>query len=294
MSNSPVTVCYGESGKGKTTQIEPFSIYIAETTHLPTLLISGDGGGYAPIGRAIRAGLVEVVELASQEKPMGLMRNILQGKSKDVDLRRFGAIAIDGLTSIANLFLRNQTAQGRKISQDVVGMFDEMGQKFGAPPPSLYGLVQMVMLDILTIDLKRLPSNIKRVYMTAHESKGQDTNMETVYGPATVGKAGLGQIQPATGDTLHFDTVEDSKKNQIHVAWFKDHLDPKTKIPYITKSRLEPRVLATFAEKYPEGYIPLIFDKEGNAVSSIADYFRFLDSLSETVDPELSKLLTKA
>lgn len=299
------TVAYGDSGRGKTSQIAPFAIYTAQKTGMKTLLVTADGGGYDPINRVVSGGLVDVFDVAAVDDPMGTVRAFFQGSMKNppFDLRSYGALAVEGLTSLASLFLRDQTRKGRKISQDPVGLFEEQGIKFAAPPPSLYGLVQQTMMDILHQDMAGLPPNILRTYITAHEKKGTDFAQETIYGPSLVGKVGPVEVPPLAGDLLHFDVVKtgevvdkaSGKKMPIEklVAWFVDHPDPRTGIMYKAKTRAEVTQRKVLMERFPNGYIPLELGDDGEFSSSLVTYWELLDTLASTKAPDYTHLLSR-
>jgi hypothetical protein len=291
--NTRTTLAYGQSGLGKTSQVEPISIYVAEQTNQPTLLITADPGGYDPLSDVLDAGLVEVFDLAVQPDPMPTLRDIFQGKHKTIKLEKFGAIAWEGLTSTAFLCLRNQTAKGRKISEDPVGEFSEGGRKFAAPARSLYLLIQQFMMDAL-LDLRYLPSNIKHVYVTAHESKGIDLDGNSIYGPALVGKAGVPLVAPAVGDLLHFDTITlDPKKPDAvqFVAWFRSHYEGNTRIPYLAKPRTTPSGVPKLQTQWPKGYFPLSIGDDGQFTNSVVDYWKFLEAISSGKSEQLKQLI---
>lgn len=292
-SSARTTLAYGQSGLGKTSQIDPFSIWIWEKYKLPTLLITCDPGGSDPLYDVKEAGLVEVFDLAPEPNPMPTMRDILQGKHKTIKLDRFAAIAWEGLTSTAFHCLRNQTAKGRKVSEDPVGEFTEDGRKFAAPARSMYLLIQQFMMDAL-LDIRYLPDNIKHVYITAHESKGIDLDGNSIYGPALVGKAGVPLVAPAVGDLLHFDTITpDSKKpDQVQfVAWFRSHYEGNSRIPYLAKPRTTPNGVPKLKAKWPQGYIPLTIGEDGQFTSSVVDYLQFLEDISSGRSEQLKQQL---
>lgn len=288
MTSTRTTLVYGASGLGKTSQIDPISVYIAEKFGRPTLLITADSGGSDALEDVKSAGLVDVFDLAVEPNPMPTLRDLLQGRHKTVKLNKYGCIAWEGLTSTAGLCLRDQTAKGRKVSQEVVGLFEEGGRKFGAPPPAMYGFIQNFIIDVLSIDIRYLPDNIRQVYITAHESRGVDTEQNTIYGPAVCGKAATGQISPHVGDMFHVDTVGNET-----VAWFTRHTEGASKIPFIAKPRVPPSVYPVMLQRWPKGYIPLTINSDGAFTSSIVSYLQFLDAASSNRSDELKKLINQ-
>ena len=274
-------LCYGATGTRKTTNVGAFAKFVYETTRAPVRYISADGGGWEPIQPYIDAGIVIPYRLSDSPTLLESIRLFRKGFwpndagefKKDLD--NVGAYAVEGLTSISMLMLRHLVTKGQKVAQDVVGQFKEGSEIFGAAAMAHYGFVQQEVLDMIGA-FSTLPTLSKRILMTAHEGKGQDEQTrQTIYGPATVGKAITDKIPLFFGDLLHFETtVIDAKKNETTVrAYLKNHADADLQsILWPAKVRMPFDVVESFNKKWPDGFIDL-------GRESLYDYLKFMDSV---------------
>jgi len=302
-------VIYGPTGSRKTSQIGEFAKYIYEKTGKKTRLLSADGGGWGPIQDLINAGIIEAWRVVEEKDPKAAIIAASQGawpKELKNGLRVMGTpvatpspiqrkeflkdvagYAVEGWTSIAALVMGDTVSKGQKISQDIVGRFEEQTEfgnmTFGAPSMSHYGFAQRFILDIIR-NFSGLP--MERVLYTALEGKGEDKLSKiTQYGPATAGGAQTAAIPQYVGDCLHFeDFIKDLGPDPLNPkqklvepgvrAWFVQHPDPATGIMWPAKARLVPSQAAKFRElmgKY--GYFELT-DSVG-----LGTYLRTQDSL---------------
>jgi len=283
LTNQAITsLSYGASGTYKTTAVGHFARYIHEKTKKKTRLIASDTN-VEPIQDYIDSGLVEPIFLTENPDLLGFAVQLCRGYwPKDGKLvagfgmEEVGGYAMEGLTSLSQLLMTHFAQKGQKIQEEVVGMFSEAGVKFGANPRSHYGFVQGQIYNILT-DLRALP--VERVFITAHEGKGQDDfSKQLVYGPAAVGTAATARIPPYVGDLFHHDIVEvgSGSAKSIEVrAFLQPHPDPQTKVMWPAKTRLRPSIVKQVMERFPEGYIRLGLD------SGIDQYFRVQDEIRE-------------
>lgn len=274
-------LCYGATGTRKTTSLGSAAKYIYETTRAPVRYISADGGGWEPIQPYIDAGIVIPYRLSDGPTLLEQIRLFRKGFwpnetgefKKNLD--NVGAYAIEGLTSISMLMLRHLVTKGQKVAQDVVGQFKEGSEIFGAAAMAHYGFVQQEILDTIGA-FSTLPTLGKRVFFTAHEGKGQDEQTrQTIYGPASVGKAITDKIPLFFGDLLHFETVVlDLKTNKTTVrAYLKNHADADLQsILWPAKARMPFDVVADFEKKWPNGYIDL-------GEETLYDYLKFMDAV---------------
>lgn len=283
---------YGESGTFKTSNIGRFARYIYEKTGKPTRLISADGGGWMPVQAEIDAGIIDALRIVEAEQPLPLLRKLGQGywpsdgRLQLQGLDEVGAYAVEGLTSIPMLLLRHLAKTGRKVAEEVVGRFEEEievdGRKtkevFSAPARSHYGFIQNFVLDMLA-NFRALP--VERVLFTAHEGKGSDdvTN-QTIYGPATVGKAITDRLPSEVGDLLHFyaaPVAVTGGKSRLEVRCYMDkHPDTQTSIIWPAKTRLQPEQLTEFRGKFPEACFPLTLEQ------GVETYLKFQDESRST------------
>jgi hypothetical protein len=125
----------------------------------------------------------------------------------------------------------------------------------------LYGLV---------MNYTSLP--VEYVLFTALESKTEDDDRSTIYGPAISGKKGTAQCGAWFGDLIHAqdypiarklmvpDPKDPSKKIEQDVVdltvryHFKKHLDPSTGIPFPAKPRVTPEKIAELEKRFAGGY----------------------------------------
>lgn len=276
---------YGETGTYKTSNVGRFARYVYERTGKPTRLVSADGGGWMPVQAEIDAGIIDALRIVEAEQPLPLLRKLgqgywpIDGKLVLSDLSDVGAYAVEGLTSIPMLLLRHLVKTGRKVSEEVIGKFEEeievdgkkVKETFSAPSRSHYGFIQNFVLDMLAA-FRALP--VERVLFTAHEGKGSDdiTN-QMVYGPATVGKAITDRIPSEVGDLLHFyATPVGGNRAKLEIRCFMDkHPDTQTQVLWPAKTRLQPEQLEEFNKRWPERSFSLTLDQ------GIEQYLRFQD-----------------
>lgn len=279
---------YGETGTFKTSNVGRFARYIYEKTGKPTRLISGDGGGWLPVQAEIDAGIIDALRVVEADQPLSLLRKLSQGywpvndRLVLTDPTEIGGYAVETLTSLPTLVLRSLVRSGRKISEEVMGRFDEKievdgkstVETFGAPAKSHYGFVQNFTLDLIT-NFGALP--VDRVLFTALEGKGgDDITQQTVYGPATVGKAITDRLPAMVGDLLHFYAVPASTGRAEVRCYMDKHPDTQTKIMWPAKPRLQAGQLEAFEARWPERYFTLTPD------SGIEQYLRFQDEVLST------------
>ncbi len=139
--------------------------------------------------------------------------------------------------------------------------------------------------------LKALPC--PWAYVTTHESKGEDTQKRTVFGPSILGKAATDKVASWFCCTLHHESymvnseVKTAKGN-INVtrpgirAYFIRHPDPETpNIYWPAKLDLEPKTNARVMNKWPHGYIPMTLDGKGEYVSGVHSLLKEIDAVRE-------------
>lgn len=228
---------YGESGTFKTTQIKWFARYIYKKTGKPIRLISADLGGYAPCEPEVRAGLIIPWRVSTIDNFLPVLRKLSKGywpivKEKDsglpdkrkiqyLDLQspsadtwnNCGGYAVESLTSIGDAEMANLVATGRKVSEEVVGVWEEKvmvdGQEtkesFGAPAKSHYGFVQNAIYSTINA-FSSLP--VEYVLFTALEAKAEEEDRTTIYGPSVAGKKATPKVPSWVGDCIHHDSIQ--------------------------------------------------------------------------------------
>jgi hypothetical protein len=285
---------FGPTGSFKTTQIKRLARYIADTTGKSTVLISTDGGGWAPCLPEIKVGMIIPYRVETSTLPMFILRKLSQGywpqepeetrpdkiNMKPIDWTKIGGCAVEGWTSISELYMgylpdkgisvggedRNKLggfSQGAYVDGNIVTEHFRSNTRgdYREVQKDLYGLVQQ---------FNSLP--FKYVLYTALEARGKDEDGRMVYGPAIAGQKATGQCGPWVGDLIHAQdyqvvrtvSVPDPQDKEKMIPqqvveptvryYFKRHLDPDTNIPFPAKPRLAPEVSHLMEKRFPGGY----------------------------------------
>lgn len=256
---------YGETQSGKTSLLGALARAYHSRTGKKTRLILCDEGGPSAIQPEINDGIIEVVDMMGDSQPqsnlMWLAKGHFIGDSGSIDQKKqnlegIGIVALDSISSAADLVINQLVQSGTKISQDVVALREEQGLKFGNPSQSHYGAVQRYMLQLISA-LNGLP--VDHVFYTALESKGQDaTDGSVTLGPLVSGKALTSQVPSRMNRILHLEIVPtQDKKSRVYRIYFRPHIDSVLFRPWPANLRL-PLKLQKQLEGHPEygkGYI---------------------------------------
>lgn len=309
-------VVYGPTGTRKTTQIGEFAKYIYAKTGKKTRLLSADGGGWGPIQNLVNAEIIEpwrVVEEANPKValikaskgawPDQLKNGIRMSKfvtqpltteAKVTALKDVGAYAVEGWASIAQLLMGDLVAKGQKISEDIVGKFEESAdfgsESFGAPGRSHYGFVQNFILSMIR-NFGGLP--VERILYSSLEGKGEDSISKVLqYGPLISGKALTASIPTYVGDCLHFedftepvgvDPANPSQKlfeSKVRV-WFTQHPDVQSGVMWPAKPRIVGDKYEQFKQTVgPNGYFIL------GPTANLGTYLAAQDEILETASAD--------
>lgn len=308
-------VLYGPTGSFKTTQIKWFARYIAEVTGKATLLLSTDGGGWGACQPEIDAGMIRPYRAETNVLPLPILRRVSQGFwPKDpnetdpasidlipVDWNEVGGIAVEGWTSITQAFMRylpdkgiNVGGEDRsklsfKVPVHVGGLIVE--EKFGSNTRGDYGFAQNT-LNGLVLNWNALP--VHYVLYTALESKTEDDDRSTTFGPAISGKKGTRDCGAWVGDMIHAQDYPKIEKVSVPDPtkpagtmeqdiigltcryYYMKHPDPSTGIPFPAKPRVTPEKVSALLKRFPGGY----FEPSPTGENSFAEYLRVIDSLN--------------
>lgn len=232
---------YGETQSGKTSLIGSFARDLHQRTGKITRLIMTDEGGTAAIAPEISEGIIEVVSMVADSLPQSNLMWLAKGAwpseswpdnkgtlNKPIDIQaltaKVGMIVLDSLSSAAGLVMNFFVNSGMKVAQEVVGLREEQGLKFGAPAMAHFGAVQQFMLQ-LTTALSGL--NVEKIIYTALESKGSDTvDGQIILGPLIAGKALTGVIPSRMNRILHLEIVPSAnKEDRSYRIYFEPHVD---------------------------------------------------------------------
>lgn len=284
-------IAYGSSGSFKTTAVKHFSRYIYEVTGKNTLLVSMDGGGWDPCNPETAIGQIKPYR-ASMDIPLPVLRMISKGyfpKDQElstasqvnmmpVDWNEYGGVAVEGLTSISQAIMRYLSDHGMMVGgeKSLPGMFSqdifvEGGLKretFGSSTQGHYGFVQNFIYSFV-MNMISLPCHY--VLFTALESRTEEDDRTTIFGPQIAGKKATALVPSWVGDCIHFqdypkertaklkDEATGEEKEEVRVetlvkAFFIKHPDPGTGIMFPAKPRITPECIKALMEVYPGGY----------------------------------------
>jgi hypothetical protein len=309
-------VIYGATGTRKTSQVKWFAHYIAEKTGKATFLISLDGGGWEPCDPEVQAGMILPYRPEMTQLPMIILRKLSQGYwPKDlketvpekinlvpINWDVVGGVAIEGWSSISQAMMRYLPDRGLNVGGEdrskLGGFRQEMyveGQltreDFRSNTRGDYGFVQNHLYG-LVMNWNALPCHY--VLYTALESKGEDDDRTTVYGPDIAGKKAISKSGAWVGDQIHAqdyatpkivkvphpvdpNVLVDQTIADVTVRFhFKKHPDPVSGILFDAKPRVTPEQSAKLDQRFPGGY----FEPKLDGKDSFADYLRELDKLS--------------
>lgn len=309
------SICwYGPTGVFKTSQIKFLARYVARKTGKATLLLSTDGGGWQPCQPEVDAGMIVPYHPEANSIPLPILRKISQGywpedpdetnpskiNLRPIDYDKFGACVVEGWTSISELAMRFLPDKGISVggedrnksnmmfTQPVYVEGQIKNETFGSNTRGDFGFTQRLIYS-LTMNFNALPFLI--VGYTALESKTEDDDRATTYGPAIAGKKGTANCGPWVGDLLHAQDyqvvrtikVPDPKGGQMDSQvvdtqvryYFKKQLDQLSGIPFPAKTRVSPDRLAELDKIFPGGYF------EPTPTGGMDKYLEAIDTLSE-------------
>lgn len=309
-------VIYGPSGSWKTSQVKWFARYIAKKTGKATLLLSSDGGGWEPCRPEVEAGMIRPYRCDSATVPMPILHLVSKGywpKDPENPRRGFrpvnwdeiGGMAVEGWTSISQVIMRYLPASGISVGgedrtklggwaqdvtvEDAEGQSRTLNLNFRSNTRGDFGFVQAQLYSLVT-NFNALPCEY--VLYTALESKTEDDDRSTIYGPAIAGKKATAQCGAWVGDLLHAQDytvprnieVNNPEKpgekmlqtvHDVTVRYFyKKHPDPVTGILFPAKPRVTPERIGDLEKKLPGGYF------EPTTSWGIDKYLEFVDSLA--------------
>lgn len=283
-------VVYGQSGTLKTTAGKHFSRYIYEVTGKRTLLFSMDGGGWGPMTPEIDAGII-VPYRGNQQVPLPVIRKVSQGYwPKDsgeteiektnlskINFEEFGGLVVEGLTSISQVLMRYLADKAIKTGEEATNAFTQgvivdgqvVNEVFAGNSRGHYGFVQNQLYGLVS-NMLSLPFHY--ILFTALESKTEDDDRSTVYGPQVAGKKATNLVPSWVGDCLHSegfqvttpvmvpDPQDPSKRVQQNIietkvrTYFVKHPDPVTGINFPAKPRVTPEQVGALMKQFPGGY----------------------------------------
>jgi hypothetical protein len=312
-------VIYGESGSYKSTSAAHFSRYIYEVTGKRTLLFSLDGGGWGPMDPEIQAGLI-LPYRCNIQVPLPVIRKISQGywperpeetsiaatNLRAVNWQEFGGMVVEGMTSISQALMRHLADQGIKTGEEATNQFAQnvmvdgvkTAEKFAGNSRGHYGFVQNQLYSMV-MNFTGLPCHY--VLFTALESRTEEDDRTTIYGPAVAGKKATAMVPSWVGDCIHSQTTPvkrsvqvpdpaDPKKlvdsevvDTVARMYFMKHPDPATGIMFPAKPRVSPERVADLLRRYPGGYF------EPTPQKGFDEYLRTVDERGKSQAESVTK-----
>lgn len=307
-------VIYGPTGTRKTTQAKWFAHYIARATGKATNLLSLDGGGWGPCQPEIDAGMIRPFRVDSAAAPLLFLRKLSQGFwPKDaakgeqselvpVDWDEVGGYVVEGWTSIAQAIMRFLPDKGINVggedrtklggfSQSITAGGQTVQEHFRSNTRGDYGFVQAMLYGIV-MNFNSLPCHY--VLYTALESKTEDDDRATTFGPAIAGKKATAQCGAWVGDMIHAQDYprvreesvpdpakpgETMKQQVVDMTvrfYFTKHIDAVTNIPFPAKPRVTPEKMAELMERFRGGY----FEPDENGKNGFGEYLEFVDQMN--------------
>jgi len=286
-------IIYGSTGSRKTTQGKWLAHRVASLTGKATLLLSMDGGGWGPMQPEVDAGMIEPFYCDPGLVPLPTLRKVSQGywpedpsqpasaiNLKPMNYAKFGGLIVEGWTSITSAAMRYLPDRGINVggeereklggfSQGVTVDGREEKQTFRSNTRGDYGFVQNFLYG-LVMNFNSLP--LYYVLYTALESKTEDDDRSTIYGPAISGKKATSQCGAWIGDLIHAqdyavkstvnvpdpaDATKTIPQELIDVKvrfYYKKHPDPATGILFPAKPRVTPERVRDLERAFPGGY----------------------------------------
>ncbi len=313
---------YGSTGRYKTTQLCSAAQYIWKKYGRRTRLISAEPASSADIVMPfVEAGVIEVFWMTRSVAPRSALQKLLRGEwpvavqveggwrarfqpTPSAEWEHIGAYALEGTASMAELVLNALVAEGRKISEEVVGLYTEDGEKLGNPARSHFGAAQQDVLKWIKEAPKSLydasRGMVEYIFVLGHESKGTDeTTRQAIYGPGFVGQAATGKVGKDIGTMIHMEEVTEIQKvgNQTVPrtevrAYFRSHPDSDNpNILWQAKPRIPPFAgpIAALDRKFPGGYfVPTPLDAP--QTMGMKEFLEFQDRLQEMASESLKKM----
>lgn len=290
-------IIYGDSGSLKSTAAKHFARYIYERTGKRTLLLSMDGGGWGPMEPEIQAGIILAYK-GNMQVPLPVLRKISQGywpedsgeteisktNLRKIDWSEFGGLIVEGVTSISQALMRHLADNGIKTGEEATSKFSQQVivdrvvtvESFAGNSKGHYGFVQNTLYSLIT-NFISLPCEY--VLFTGLESRTEEDDRTTVYGPQVAGKKMTNLIPSYVGDCIHAqcfgverivqvpDPADKTKKiastviDTIVRMYFNKHPDPNTGIMFPAKPRVAPEMIPELDKRFPGGYFqPTIYD----------------------------------
>jgi hypothetical protein len=308
---------YGVTGTFKTSQAAQFARWCHANYGGVVLMITTDSG-FAPVLEEVQAGIVKPWKVSSCKHPIAVIKRVSKGFwTKELDVTTgignqeklyeisaqewegISGIIVEGLEWNAKLYMTDSTRKGRSLGEPLQGADlkdtqKELGEVYLMGSRGTFRGAQEFTLDYID-RFKVLPC--PWVMFTSHEDKGEDDNGRSCYGPATIGKALTHTISGAFECTLHsvknsYTATVGTKGNERKVQklsgrmYYIEHPDAVSKtLSWPAKLSVPMKIQAQVERRWPDGYVPLLMDEDGNPTSGIADLLDVIDPPPAAEEP---------
>lgn len=278
---------YSDSRLGKTTNLYFMVRYIWEKYGLISRVIIGDPGGATPFidSGMVDDGIVQLFDFSYRQLAIADFRRLSKGywpitNSKGDEYFRsdnycltpkevwpkIGGYFIDSMTSVGRLLLSHCSNQQGGLGFKEAWSYEEDGEVIRGLQQGHYGIVQKEVYMLHAQGFSMLP--VKFLGWTALVGKGEDKkDRSSKYGPQLIGNASTPEIPTWFHDTFHIEKIVETREDpdnkgvmvnvEKRVAWFVEHPDKETGIPYICGPRLLPEIYREYLGAFKNGYIPL-------------------------------------
>lgn len=298
---------YGDTDCYKTTQLSFLAQWLYAKTGKALFLVSADAGTWEPLNNHVEAGIVQplsLLKLPANVDVRFLLRKLTDGVvPKDIDQyghmsstmlapidsAKYGGIAFEGITSIAELLLRQSA--GKKVLQNASWSETIGGETFGGLSESHYGAAQEEVIN-LVIRSQGIPLEV--VCWTGHELASEDKSKRPVRGVAVVGVKGTARVAKNVGTMIHCTKslvgYKEDKEKGTSIAqyepryYFQSHPDITmaghpvfADTLYPAKTRLPPASMPKLLERFKGGYFVPTFEK------GLDEFLAFEDELADSV-----------
>jgi hypothetical protein len=309
----PRSIClYGTSGTTKTSQSYHLIKWILskpenQGKHFRALY--SDGGGWAPFDDSgmVKRGEIDIFDFGSLNVGvLARFRWLSQGywpkwakdgkaypkqiegstlyfqkedvcKTTDAEWGKIAGYLIEGIESTCEALKDHCSDQTEGVGFKESWRYEEEGETIVGLQQGHYGIIQKEFHKAHQRGFNCLP--IPWLIYTSKLGKGEDKERrETVYGPQIVGNAVTSSSPGWFMDVLHLSAKEtyqkEGKEIEGMVAWFTQHKDAQTEIPYLCKARCLPELYPELLKQFPYGFVPLGFK------TGVENYFKTLERLN--------------
>lgn len=220
---------YGPMGSGKTSALAAIARSIYKETGKKTRLISGDGGGFDPVGNLIDLGIIEPAAIGGRKDILPTLQDLARGdwfidgelvkpnaKSKSGkvnDLSTVGLYVVEGTKFIGQTMLNNLLGKGinftdKNLVTDFTANQDDTNEvhHYGLPVFGHYGFTQNYVTNVIFSFLSLIQSTNSMLIFTTHEYEDEGDskqNRKPITGPASTGKALVGSLPSMFGRVIH-------------------------------------------------------------------------------------------